>query len=90
MHIHEKLYINGQWIESKGTDKIQVIDPSTEEICGEVPCGNDEDVNAAVAAAKEAFKTGKTIRELCVEQQILSDSALQEALDPFSMTKPQE
>ena len=57
MHIHEKLYINGQWIESKGTDKIQVIDPSTEEICGEVPCGNDEDVNAAVAAAKEAFKT---------------------------------
>ena len=57
MHIHEKLYINGQWTESKGTDKIQVIDPSTEEICGEVPCGNDADVNAAVAAAKEAFKT---------------------------------
>jgi fumarate hydratase class II len=44
----------------------------------------------ASALAKEAFKTGKTIRELCVEQQILSDSALQEALDPFSMTKPQE
>ena len=30
MHIHEKLYINGQWTESRGTDKIQVIDPSTE------------------------------------------------------------
>ena len=32
-------------------------DPSTEEICGEVPSGNDDDINAAIAAAKEAFKT---------------------------------
>jgi acyl-CoA reductase-like NAD-dependent aldehyde dehydrogenase len=57
MQTHEKFYINGQWIESNGTEKIQVIDPSTEEICGEVPSGNDDDVNAAIAAAKEAFKS---------------------------------
>ncbi|WP_164102999.1 class II fumarate hydratase [Candidatus Laterigemmans baculatus] len=39
--------------------------------------------------AKEAFASGKTIRELCREQGVLSEEALQEALDPMSMTEPQ-
>ena len=39
--------------------------------------------------AKEAFKTGKTIRELCVEQKILPEDELKEALDPMRMTEPQ-
>jgi fumarate hydratase class II len=43
----------------------------------------------AAAIAKEAFKTGKTIRELCREQGILPEPTLREALDPMSMTKPQ-
>lgn len=42
----------------------------------------------AAALAKEAFKTGKTIRELCREQNILPDDVLAEALDPFRMTEP--
>jgi len=43
----------------------------------------------ASALAKEAFKSGKTIRELCTEQEILPADVLQEALDPMSMTEPQ-
>ena len=39
--------------------------------------------------AKEAFKTGKTIRELCIEQEILPEETLKEALDPMRMTEPQ-
>jgi fumarate hydratase class II len=42
----------------------------------------------ASALAKEAFKSGKTIRELCTEQNILPADVLKEALDPFSMTEP--
>ncbi|WP_437194185.1 class II fumarate hydratase [Planctomicrobium sp. SH527] len=42
----------------------------------------------AAQLAKEAFKTGKTIRELCKEQQILADDTLTAALDPMSMTEP--
>ena len=42
----------------------------------------------AAALAKEAFKTGKTIRELCREQKILPENVLNEALDPWSMTEP--
>ena len=42
----------------------------------------------AAALAKEAFKTGKTIRELCTEQNVLPPDVLKEALDPMSMTEP--
>ncbi len=42
----------------------------------------------AAALAKEAFKTGKTIRQLCQEQKILPDNVLSEALDPWRMTEP--
>jgi fumarate hydratase class II len=43
----------------------------------------------AAALAKEAFKTGKTIRELCREQNVLPEEQLNEALDPMRMTEPQ-
>jgi fumarate hydratase class II len=42
----------------------------------------------AAQLAEEAFKTGKTIRELCREKQILPEQKLTEALDPFRMTEP--
>jgi fumarate hydratase class II len=38
--------------------------------------------------AKEAFASGKTIRELCLEQNILPKEVLDQALDPMSMTRP--
>ena len=44
----------------------------------------------ASALAKEAFKTGKTIRELCEEQNVLPADELKKALDPMSMTEPQK
>ena len=44
----------------------------------------------AAALAKEAFKTGKTIRQLCIEQKILPEKVLSEALDPWRMTEPHE
>lgn len=43
----------------------------------------------AAKLAKEAFASGKTIRELCLEKGILDKQKLDEALDPWSMTQPQ-
>ncbi len=43
----------------------------------------------AAQLAKEAFATGKTIRELCREQKVLPDEQLEKALDPWRMTQPQ-
>ena len=42
----------------------------------------------AAALAKEAFQSGKTIRELCREQNLLPEDQLATALDPFRMTEP--
>jgi fumarate hydratase class II len=42
----------------------------------------------AAKLAKEAFATGKTIRQLCREQGVLPEETLKEALDPWSMTEP--
>ncbi len=44
----------------------------------------------AAAMAKEAFKSGKTIRELCREKKILPEAELNDALDPWKMTEPRE
>jgi fumarate hydratase, class II len=43
----------------------------------------------AAALAKEAFRTGRTIRELCLENGILPADTLNAALDPWRMTEPQ-
>ncbi len=42
----------------------------------------------AAALAKEAFKSGKTIRQLCLDQQVLPAAELDKLLDPDSMTRP--
>ncbi|MEX2308722.1 MAG: class II fumarate hydratase [Pirellulales bacterium] len=42
----------------------------------------------AAALAKEAFKSGKTIRELVREKKLLPEAELEDALDPWNMTEP--
>ncbi len=43
----------------------------------------------AAALTKEAFKSGKTIRQLCEDEKILESDQLKQALDPWRMTEPQ-
>ena len=44
----------------------------------------------AAKLAKEAFASGQTIRELCLDKGILPEQTLTEALDPWRMTEPHE
>ena len=53
-----QMLINGEWVASKSNKTFAVFDPSTEEVIAQVPDGNAEDVNRAVAAAKTAFEDG--------------------------------
>jgi fumarate hydratase, class II len=43
----------------------------------------------AAAIAKEAYQTGKTVRQVAREHKVLSDAELDKALDPMRMTKPE-
>jgi betaine-aldehyde dehydrogenase len=55
MQVRDQLYINGQWAAAKGNKSIDVINASTEEVMGRIPEGGEDDVDAAVAAARGAF-----------------------------------
>jgi aldehyde dehydrogenase (NAD+) len=50
-------YVNGSWVESESTEKIEVINPANEELIGHITAGTKDDINNAVKAAFEAFKT---------------------------------
>lgn len=57
MSNNEKFYINGQWVEPIGGETVDVINPATEEAIGSISLGTHADVDAAVAAAQDAFET---------------------------------
>jgi fumarate hydratase class II len=43
--------------------------------------------DAAAEIAKESVRTGRTVREICRERQVLPEDELREALDPWGMTE---
>lgn len=53
----EKLYINGKYLDSTTNKWIEVENPATGEIIGRVPKASEDEINQAVEAAYEAFKT---------------------------------
>ena len=63
-----KFYINGEWVAPSTSDTLDVINPATEESIGQIAMGGTADVDAAVAAAKNAFTSfSQTSREERIE-----------------------
>ena len=52
-----KLLIDGKFVESRTTEWRDVVNPATQEVLARVPFATAAEVDAAVAAAKVAFKT---------------------------------
>ena len=52
----DTLFIGGDWVPSRGTGRIDVVSPSTEEHVGSVPEGTKADMDVAVAAARRTFE----------------------------------
>ena len=50
-----KMWINGEFVDAASQGAIEVTNPATEEVLDEVSAGAPEDVERAVAAAKQAF-----------------------------------
>ncbi len=55
------LFINGEFVQSSSSEKLPVTNPATQELLGEVPFATHDEVEMAVAAAKEAFQTWKEV-----------------------------
>lgn len=78
MRILDKHYINGKFVESKGNDILDLVNPSNKKVIGQLVLGSEEDARDAIKAAKEAFKTWSktTIDERKNYLQKLSDAVL--------------
>ena len=57
MREYLKFYIDGQWVEPVEPKTLEVINPATEAVCGHISLGSAADVDRAVKAAAEAFKS---------------------------------
>jgi betaine-aldehyde dehydrogenase len=58
MQTYDSFFIGGKWVAPTGSDTLEVISPSTEEVVGRVPVSTTADIDKAVAAAREAFDLG--------------------------------
>ncbi|MFK0087512.1 aldehyde dehydrogenase family protein [Pseudomonas sp. NPDC090755] len=55
MREYARLFIDGAWQMPSGRGLAEVIDPASETAVGRVPLGDEQDVDRAVAAARQAF-----------------------------------
>ena len=75
--VRDRLYIGGEWVEPVGSETIDVIDSTTEQVIGRIPEGTAEDVDRAVTAARAGFAAW---RQVAVEQRVETCSAVSTAL----------
>ena len=50
------LYVGGRWVPAASAGTIDVENPATEQVFGSVPAGTQQDVDAAVAAARSGLE----------------------------------
>lgn len=60
VQVREEIYIGGAWVQSAGSESLEVFNSATEEVIGTIPQGSPEDVDHAVAAARAAFEGWST------------------------------
>jgi aldehyde dehydrogenase (NAD+) len=75
-------YIDGEWVESRGGKRHQVISPATEEPCSEITIGTRADVDAAVKSARAAFPA---FSQTSVEERI---ALLERIIDAWKVRVP--
>lgn len=54
----DDLFIDGRWLAADSTERLDIIDPATEQVWGSVPQASKVDIDTAVAAARTAFTSG--------------------------------
>jgi aldehyde dehydrogenase (NAD+) len=76
MREYLKFYIGGEWVDPAEPRTFTVVNPATEEVCGQVAVASAADVDRAVAAARAAFATWSTTTaedRVAVLQRILAE-----------------
>jgi len=53
-----RMLIGGEWVDARSGARLESLNPATGEVHATIPAGDTSDVDAAVAAAREAFDRG--------------------------------
>ena len=65
------LFIGGQWRPASSGQTLDVYNPATAEVISRVPAGDANDIDAAVSAAREAFRGWRKSRPSQREKLLL-------------------
>jgi betaine-aldehyde dehydrogenase len=91
MLVRDKLFIGGQWVAPAGRNSIEVHNAGTGQVMGRIPAGSGSDVDAAVAAARQAFESwSATPPEKRAEYLEKISAALKARADELARTIAQE
>ena len=55
MKVHDKIYVDGAWIPSTGSETLEVFDSTDGSVIATIPNGTAEDLDKAAKAARAAF-----------------------------------
>ena len=85
----DKLFIGGSYVDPAGTDTIEIVNASTEDVVARTPEGSIGDIDRAVAAAREAFDNGPWPRMPATERAAVITAisqAIQVRMQEFAET----
>ncbi|XP_066154072.1 probable methylmalonate-semialdehyde/malonate-semialdehyde dehydrogenase [acylating], mitochondrial isoform X1 [Euwallacea fornicatus] len=71
-----KLFIDGQFLDSKATQWVDLHDPATNNVVTRVPQSTQEEMKAAVESSKKAYQTWKNTSVLTRQQLMLKLQAV--------------
>jgi acyl-CoA reductase-like NAD-dependent aldehyde dehydrogenase len=54
-------YIGGEWVDAASGETFETLNPATGEVLGTFPTSGADDVERAVAAAKEAYEDWRLV-----------------------------
>ena len=85
-----KNYIDGEWVESKG-ELVDVVNPANCKTIAKVPISTEAEINAAVAAAQEAFHDWRRTTPLARSRLLFGlKELLEENFEEVSRIQTQE
>lgn len=99
MRSFELILIDGKWVTPQGVGHFEIVNPTTEKVCGRIPRADVQDVDLAVRAARKALLGWKLTppqeRGLCLKAIAdemdaraaeLGDVIVEELGSPVAMT----
>src|SRR5512136_825941 len=86
-----KNYVNGEWVESKSTQTLDVVNPATTEVLARVPMSTRSEVEEAIRYAAEAYEEWRETPPLTRARYMFTlKSLMEEHFEEVSQTLTKE